>query len=132
VIKDEVAAMTTRGTSISLEWSPRLQNDHCAIWPFSSSVLTPNLDDYRTRRFVEIVEGFAMFNPHTAIHLDWFGSKRTWKATDKNWQKWKPCKPTSPFWYEQRHMERLLGAYIVHERVAGKDRLVSDSASSMG
>jgi hypothetical protein len=126
VIKDEVTAKKTRGTSVSLEWSPRLHNEECAFWPFSSPVVTPDLHDYRTRYFVEIVEGFAMFNPHATFHLDWFGNKRTWKATNPAWEKWKPCKPTSPYWYERRHLERLLGAYITHERAAGKDRLVSD------
>jgi hypothetical protein len=126
VIKDSVTAKTKRGTSVSLEWSPRLHNEDCAFWPFGPSILTPDLHDYRTRCFVEIVEGFAMFNPHATFHLDWFGKKKTWKATNTAWERWKPCKPTSPYWYERRHLERLIGAYITDDRAAGKDRLVSD------
>jgi hypothetical protein len=72
------------------------------------------------------VEGFALFNPHTELTLDWFGERTVWKATDPAWQKWKPCKPTSPHWYELPHLERLIAAYITHDRDSGKDRLVSD------
>jgi hypothetical protein len=38
-----------------------------------------------------------MFNPHATFHLNWFGNKKTWKATNTAWEKWKPCKPTSPY-----------------------------------
>ena len=82
--------------------------------------------DYHEDDFRRIVEGFALFNPHATIRLNWFGHKTTWKATDPAWQKWKPCRPTSPRWYEQRHIERMIGAYITHDREAGTDRLVSD------
>ena len=47
-------------------------------------------------------------NPHASITLDWFGKETAWEATDPNWQKWKPHQPTSPHWYEQRHLEREL------------------------
>jgi hypothetical protein len=73
-----------------------------------------------------LIEGFAVFNPHATITLDWFGTETVWKATDPNWTKWKPCQPTSPHWYEPRHLERLIGAYITHERDIGADRLVSE------
>src|SRR5207244_11200860 len=46
--------------------------------------------------------------------------------TSADWQKWKPCKPTSPHWYELRHLERLIGAYISHDRDAGTDQFISD------
>src|SRR5262249_5147206 len=78
-------------------------------------------------RVRNLVEGFAVFNPHATIRLDWFGEEKVWEATDPGWQKWKPNRPTSPHWYEQRHLERLIGAYVTHDRDAGKDsRLVSD------
>lgn len=67
-----------------------------------------------------------MFNPHLTITLDWFGDKTTWSATDPGWQKWKPNRPTSAHWYEPQHLERLIGAYITHDREAWADRLVSD------
>jgi hypothetical protein len=94
------------------------------VWPFTQ--FYPGADSFRDR-FYALVEGFALFNPHSTIRLDWFGTKTTWRATDRNWQKWKPNKPTSPHWYELRHFERLIGAYITHDRERGtSDRLVSD------
>ena len=50
----------------------------------------------------------------------------TWTATDPAWLKWKPHRPTSAHWYEPQHLERLIGAYVTHDRDAGTDRLVSD------
>jgi hypothetical protein len=125
VIKDEATAMPTCGTMVSVEWFTR-HDDGDIVWPFDQFIVPtdPALDV--PRRFIEIVEGFAMFNPHATFRLDWFGSKRTWDATNPAWEKWKPCKPTSPYWYEPAHLERLIGAYITHDRAAGKDRLVSD------
>ena len=73
-----------------------------------------------------LVEGFALFNPHATITLDWFGEKTTWKATNTAWKKWKPSDPTSAHWYELPHLERLVGAYVTLDREKGTDRLVSD------
>jgi hypothetical protein len=90
-------------------------------WPFA-----PTRVGHFEERFRRIVEGFALFNPHATIRLDWFGSRTTWKASDPAWTKWKPCQPTSAHWYEQRHLEHLIGAYITHDRDARVDRLVSE------
>jgi hypothetical protein len=77
-------------------------------------------------RFYMLVEGFALFNPHATIRLDYFGTTAAWDATNPSWKKWRPKDPTSPHWYEQRHLERLIGAYITRDRDSGTDRLVSD------
>jgi hypothetical protein len=78
------------------------------------------------RQFLDLIECFTLFNPHATFHLDWFGTKTSWLATNRAWPKWKPCRPTSPHWYELRHLVRLLSAYITHDRDCGTDRLVSD------
>jgi hypothetical protein len=78
------------------------------------------------RQLAALVEGFAVFNPHSAITLDWFGTKTAWAATNPNWSKWRPDQPTSAHWYHQPHIERLIGAYIAAGRA---DRLVSDFLS---
>jgi hypothetical protein len=109
------------GTEIRLQWGQRVDDDGDILWPFDELAPSCFAD-----RFRSLVEGFAVFNPHTTIRLDWFGKKTTWKATDTKWQKWKPHRPTSSHWYELAHLERLIGAYITHDRDAGKDRLVSD------
>jgi DNA topoisomerase VI subunit B len=113
------------GTEIRLEWGPRSDEDGDGdLWPFSD---WPPQHDYGVGgRLAAIVEGYAVFNPHATIILDLFGTQTVWKATDPNWTKWKPSQPTSPHWYEQRHIERLIGAYVTHERDSGADRLVSE------
>ncbi|MBL8815966.1 MAG: hypothetical protein JNL58_08035 [Planctomyces sp.] len=58
--------------------------------------------------------------------LNWFGKQTKWKATDAKWNKWKPHKPTSSHWYDLAHLERLIGAYVTHDRDHNTDRLVSD------
>jgi len=114
------------GTAIRLEWSQRM-SDQGIIWPFDN-LLVVSADGWSSfaDRFREIVLGFALFNPHLTIRLDWFGQVTTWKGTDPDWHKWKPCDPTSIHWYETSHLARLICAYITHDRQAGTDRLVSD------
>jgi hypothetical protein len=77
-------------------------------------------------RFRGLIEGFALFNPHATIQLNWFGQQAMWGAADPAWQKWKPNRPTSAHWYEPPDLERLIGAYITHDRATGTDRMVSD------
>jgi hypothetical protein len=110
------------GTEIRIQWAKRLF-DGGTLWPFND--LFPCSGGFPDR-FRMLVEGFAVFNPHATICLDWFGTKTTWKATKPAWEKWKPCRPTSTHWYEVPHLERLIGAYITHDREAGNERLVSD------
>jgi len=125
-IHNDVSERPTIGTLVRVEWSAGERRSKGGgekpKWPFAVySSIGAFEDDFR-----RIVEGFALFNPHATIRLNWFGHKTTWKATDQDWQKWKPCRPTSSHWYEQRHIERLIGAYVMHDRDAGADRLVSD------
>jgi hypothetical protein len=119
------------GTSVRLEWAPRdvvVDEKKVPLWPFDNLEPLTGYDGRRgiAKSFHRLVEGFAVFNPHATITLDWFGKKATWKATDTSWSKWKPCWPTSAHWYEQAHLERLVGAYLTHDRDNGKDRLVSE------
>jgi hypothetical protein len=83
-------------------------------------------DHFLRDRLRVLVEGFALFNPHATVTFDYFGTRTVWKATNPAWHKWKPHQPTSAHWYEPRHLERLIGAYITHERDSGTDRLVSE------
>ena len=107
------------GTSIRIEWGAR-PNDE---WPFGD--IDPHDDDFALQ-FRELVQGFAVFNPHLSLTLNWFNEQTKWKAADANWSKWKPQKPTSAHWYELAHLERLIGAYVTHDREHGSDRLISD------
>ena len=131
VIEDDVQQSDTNGTLVSIEWMPRLA-DGAAAWPFSGwqfdrvggGVAFDGIQ--RLRRFKTLIAGFALFNPHATIRLNWFGTLTEYAATDTTFGKWLPCQPTSPHWYEQRHIERLIGAYITHDKATGHDRLVSE------
>jgi hypothetical protein len=123
------------GTEVRVEWSA-LEEDGVVQWPFPDGdgqpvepLAQPSMPfaarDSLAGRLRELVEGFAIFNPHATIRLDWFGHKATWKATDRSWKKWRPHQPTSAHWYELPNIARLIGAYITHDKEAGTDRLVS-------
>ena len=79
---------------------------------------------YGNEQFLTLIRGYTFFNPHLTLTFDWFGETVHTKATNPSWQKWKPNKPTSAFWYEPRHLERLIAAYITHDRDSGTDRTV--------
>jgi hypothetical protein len=124
IIDDATDSPASCGTSVRLEWHPDEggpPRSPWGLWPFYLGG-----DYYFPTQFHALVEGFALFNPHATITLDWFGETTTWEATDAAWKKWKPHRPTSPHWYELRHLQRLIGAYVTHEREAGDDRLVSE------
>ncbi len=62
-------------------------------------------------RFLQIVCGFALLNPHAAIRVDWDGERATYKTIDADFTKWGPSDPTPPCWYDAARFERLLAAY---------------------
>jgi DNA topoisomerase VI subunit B len=109
VIHDDVTDQKAKGTTIRLTWK--------TDWP---------IDDEVKDRVRDLVAGFAVFNPHATIRLDLMGEEIRFKATNRSWQKWKPNQPTSAHWYEPRHLERLIAAYVTHDRERQNDRLVSE------
>jgi hypothetical protein len=113
------------GTEVRLAWEPRTTVIGEVRWPFNELYVLGDCGSHAAR-FRSLVEGFALFNPHAAFRLDWFGERAEWPATEPAGQKWKPCQPTSAHWYESEHLSRLIGAYITHDRENGGDRLVSD------
>jgi hypothetical protein len=115
------------GTTMRMEWSP-CTDDGEVLWPFGDDLYPKGGSGPFSfpSRFRELVEGYALFNPHLTLRLDWFGEKKVWLATDPGWKKWKPFHPTPAHWYEQRHLERLVGACITDDRDHGQDRLVSE------
>lgn len=117
---DESPANGKPGTLVRLEWAPRA-NDHGLVWPFA---FAPTNVWHRQRAY-ELLRGFSMFNPHLTLKVDWFGERWTIKATKRDWRKWKPSHPTSSHWYEQRHLERLIGAYIALDQDRKTTRTVA-------
>ncbi|NUQ60904.1 MAG: hypothetical protein HUU20_00335 [Pirellulales bacterium] len=117
----------TPGTAIRTEWAPRSHNGR-VLWPFEDvcPVETNTGWYWSIRERVEtLFRGFALFNPHLCLSVDWFGQKWTAKATDPTWKKWQPNHPTSSHWYEHQHLERLIGAYIAADQDKGTSRTVA-------
>lgn len=129
VIHDDETNARTKGTTVRVQWSAR-DRDGDPLWPFGEVGIRPKARYSWGLSFPDLfymlVEGFALFNPHATIALNWFGENTVWKATDTAWTKWRPHQPTSATWYELRHLERLIGAYITHDRAHDRDRLVSE------
>lgn len=102
-------------SSVRIEWGPRR-------WPFSKSPASAWRDRIET-----LIRGYALVNPHLTIRLDWFGERLEYAATDAKWKKWQPSQPMSAHWYDLVRMERLVRAYINHEREnGGSPRTVAD------
>ncbi len=81
-------------------------------------------------RVLLLATDFTVLNPHLTLTLVCCGRRERMEATDPGWQKWKPSSPTSPHWYEREHLERLLGAYVTHDRQNGnRERLVREFVS---
>jgi DNA topoisomerase VI subunit B len=116
------------GTTVRIQWRKQV-NDYDEIqWPFEDSDSSWQYWDEEEEcdNITNLMYGYAFFNPHLSLTLDWFGKKLRFKATNNNWCKWKPNKPTSPHWYDQQHIERLIAAYITLGRDANTDQTVSD------
>jgi hypothetical protein len=76
-----------------------------------------------------LARGFAFLNPHLTLIVRAFDKVERIEATKPDWEKWTPSSPTSPHWYEPEHLERLLGAYVTHDRHNGRERTVREFAS---
>ena len=60
------------------------------------------------------------------LTADWFGVRSRTAATNPAWKKWLPSEPTSPHWYGQKELDRLVSAYIAHDQDRGADRSVRE------
>ena len=95
-------------------------------WPDSASSKLA----HSKPQFLQMAEGFAWLNPHLTIEIDWEDEKSQIEATDPNWNKWRPSDPTSPHWYTDERIIRLMGAYIARDREKGREpRTVRDFIS---
>jgi hypothetical protein len=74
-------------------------------WPGKSLELLK----YIEHRFRELIEAYVWFNPHLTLRGVWFGEEFiNVKATNPNWEKWRPRNPTSPDWYDESRLQRYL------------------------
>jgi DNA topoisomerase VI subunit B len=92
------------------------------FWPDSASSI---LEDAATR-FLQIADDYTWLNPHLALTVAWFGRTTSVAATDPSWPKWRPSDPTSPHWYQPKHLERLIAGYVAHDEDQGRGRTVRE------
>lgn len=72
--------------------------------------------------FLQMAEDFGWLNPHLALSVNWNGKNCIdFKATDAAWVKWQPHHPTSPHWYDEARLRRLMGAYIARNQDQGRE-----------
>ncbi|MGH6898234.1 MAG: ATP-binding protein [Geminicoccaceae bacterium] len=98
-------------------------------WPESS---WSDLEDVG-RHFLPMVERFAHLNPHLTMYATWADRDRfdqherlTRRATAPDYTKWTPASPTCPHWYRRAELERLIGAFLTHDRQHKSVRLLRD------
>jgi DNA topoisomerase VI subunit B len=86
-------------------------------WPVSACSKLANAKS----RFLQVAQGFGWLNPHLTVEIDWEGSKTRFEATEPGWKKWRPSDPTSPHWYTDDRILRLMGAYIARDQEKGRE-----------
>jgi DNA topoisomerase VI subunit B len=72
--------------------------------------------DQAKSRFLQMAADYGWLNPHLSLALDWDGERCIdFKASDPAWAKWCPSDPTSPHWYDEARLRRLMGAYVARD-----------------
>jgi len=83
--------------------------------------------DYAAAGFRRLVESYVWFNPHLTLRGVWFGQEFVnVKASNPDWEKWRPRDPTSPHWYDEARLQRYLAAHVSRDRDLGQRRAVRD------
>ena len=78
-------------------------------------------------RFLQIVDDFTWLNPHLSLSVDWDnGCLNDIKASQPEWKKWLPSKPTSAYWYDADRLTRYFSAHVAHDEDNGRVRLVRE------
>jgi DNA topoisomerase VI subunit B len=108
LIHTTAASPVTRGTELTIQWP-----------------LRDDLLEYAEGRFKQLIEAYAWFNPHLTLRGIWFGDEFiNVKATNPNWEKWRPRNATSPHWYDESRLQRYLAAHVARDRELGQRRTV--------
>jgi DNA topoisomerase VI subunit B len=78
--------------------------------------------DQAKAHFLQMAEDFGWLNPHLSLSVSWRGKRCIdYKASNPTWPKWRPSDPTSPHWYDDARLRRLMGAYIARDQDHGRD-----------
>ena len=96
------------------------------FWPDSAcSYLT-----MRESRFLQIAAGYAVLNPHLRLVVEWDGDTPiSLPASDKSWQKWRACDPTSAYWYDVDRLARYAAAHVARAEDRSQSRTVREFIS---
>lgn len=110
------------GTRIGIRWRE---------WPVELFHTHPKETGSGTERKIQdqvfdLLRGYALFNPHLTLEVDWFGRKETYTATTDSFKKWRPNQPSSAHWYQESQLRRLIGAYVAHDQQRNENRTVAD------
>jgi hypothetical protein len=81
-----------------------------------------SLLDQSWQQLLQLAHDFTWLNPHLSLKV----GESEIAATDTAWRKWRPNQPTSPHWYDRERLERLIGAYLVHDQDNGRERTVRE------
>ena len=84
---------------------------------------------WKTRRIDSSSSSLAYvwFNPHLSLRGVWFGREFiNVKATNPDWEKWRPRNPTSAHWYDEARLQRYLAAHVARDRDLGQRRTVRE------
>jgi hypothetical protein len=90
----------------------------------------PDPDYLDEDEFMQLVRSYCWFNPHLTVRGVWFGEEFiNVRATNPNWEKWRPRDPTSPHWYDEARLQRYLAAHVARDRDRGQSRTVREFIS---
>jgi DNA topoisomerase VI subunit B len=111
----EVGTAQSNCTKVRIEWPDSASLKYDVFSPEMSSF-------YKVPSEREIVSVFAMLNPHAEFTFN----GEIWKPTNRDWEKWRPNNPTSPYWYTPEQLRNLIAAYLTEERKNGQPRTVRE------
>jgi DNA topoisomerase VI subunit B len=113
ITHDMVPSLVKVGTKITIKWPPK---DELFSWA---------VDEFK-----EIAESYTWFNPHLTLCGFWNDEQFVnVKATNPDWEKWKPRNPTSPHWYNEARLQRYLAAHVSRDCDLGRHRTVREFIS---
>lgn len=97
---DTDRSVVKKGTRVTVRWPPTASD---------------MLEDAHGR-FLQMACVFGLFNPHLALKLTWNDEPLIEiSPSNRDWQKWRGCDPTSVHWYDQERLSRLMAAYVADD-----------------
>lgn len=76
--------------------------------------------------FLQLIERYALFNPHATLTLELDGAVRRFERTAGECAKWLANAPTSAHWYTADQMRNLIAAYVAAEEYGAPARTVRE------